>query len=315
MKKKLKNVDILDILVTVGLCMVVLALFELLMNNWLSALYVGSIGILLCAAHYYSLPSLPTRKKVAAKPTAVVTPKKVTKRRKAWKFPKIPMPPKWVFVSAGRILGLLVVILIFALIGKGIWWALTGTGTHAVVAVVPPPPIAAIATNTVASASPVAPTASAAPGGKAAVASNGGLVMVDSSITINNSTTTTTTTQAAPSPQPVVTKEQTVVNDQVMPNWVPMVQFPPPPEIIGATSEIEVNMGPGEYRNYILPVLCRPEVFPVYNATVLRPFVNGHLYVLNPYDADHSYVIRTYGLHNPQQQRSCVRIRLTRIGM
>ena len=144
-KKKLKNVDVLDILVVVGLVMLVLALFEFLMNNWSLALFIGSIGTLLCAAHYYSLPF----KKVADKPTSVVTTKKATRPRKAWKFPRIPMPPKWVLVSAGRILGLLIAILILALLCKSIWWALTGgTNTQAVVAVVPPPPPIATALKT-----------------------------------------------------------------------------------------------------------------------------------------------------------------------
>ena len=273
-------------------------------DHWVKVRGVNKLG-----AGEWSAPMLIKLKKVAAKPATTATTKKVNKARKPWKTLRLPTLPAWALKSVGRIIGLLLVLLALFLFGKYIWGAFAGKPSVAV-----PPPIVAV-TNSVAVAAPSAPTTSAAPGGKAAVASNGGLAMIDSSIIINNTVTTTTTTEAAPAPQLSATKEQTLANDEVMPNWVPTTQFPPPPEIIGATSEIEVNMGPGEYRNYVLPVLCRPEVFPVYNANVLRPFVNGHLYVPNPYDSNHSYVIRTYGLHNPQQQRSSVRIRLTRIGM
>jgi hypothetical protein len=274
-KTKIKIVDILDILVTVGLCMVVLALFELLMNNWLSALYIGSIGTLLCAAHCYSLPTL---KKVAAKPAAVVTLKKVTKRRKAWKFPKIPMPPKWVFVSAGRILGLLLAILVFALLCKGIWWALTGTGTHAVAVVLPPPPIAVVAV-----AAPVAPMVSVAPGGKLAIASGGGLAMVDSSITINN--TVTTTTQATP-PQ-----------IEVMPYREP-TQLPEPSPTAEFT-ETRVIIQPGCYQTYVPPRECNLYAYwPEVDHNAIQIYYDGRPGIpYGPILVRQSYGYRNNGSH------------------
>ena len=279
MKKKLKNVDILDILVTVGIFMLVLALFELLMNNWLSAIYMGSIGILLSAVHYYSTP-------VAAKP-AVVTPKKVTKPRKAWKMPKIPTLPVWVRKSAVRILALLLAILILALIGKGIWWALTG-GTHAVATIPPPlPPIAVVAlmkTNVVIVAPNNSGTvvgvnygtinerpATAAPSQK--LVSNEELAdSIARLATKDEVARLATTAQASPSTNVVVIGNNNIVDSvitsvttsdrpQLAPTRIPE------PRLKAEFTETRVIINPGYYQTYVPP----REYNSIYNYS--RPIV------------------------------------------